>query len=258
MVLLLALSSSGCGTISGGRAWGQNATLFPGGETLKDAFVDAATDPWTWVPAAGALLFAVEDLDEQLSDWAVDHTPIFGSTDGALGASDVTRSTLIALSVASSLSTDSGNTAQVWLPSKAKGFAVGSLAFLATDRLVSDLKSLTDRTRPNGNSRSMPSTHSAQAFAAAAWTSRNLDSLSVPEAARRSMRVVLSSLAIATAWARVEGDVHYPSDVLVGASIGNFLTSFAHDAFLGLPGDPQLTASINPDGSFMVGLNWQF
>ncbi len=42
-------------------------------------------------------------------------------------------------------------------------------------------------------------------------------------------------LASGVAWARVEGQKHYPSDVLAGAALGHFLTAFIHDAFLNLP-----------------------
>jgi membrane-associated phospholipid phosphatase len=48
------------------------------------------------------------------------------------------------------------------------------------------------------------------------------------------------SAAAATAWARVEANKHYPSDVLAGAAIGHFLTAFIHDSFLGLPEESYL------------------
>ena len=37
----------------------------------------------------------------------------------------------------------------------------------------------------------------------------------------------------ATAWARVEANQHYPSDVLVGLGLGHFMGSFFTHAFLG-------------------------
>ena len=46
------------------------------------------------------------------------------------------------------------------------------------------------------------------------------------------------------AWARVEGDRHYPSDVLAGAALGHFLSAFIHDAFLGLPEDKKFDFAV--------------
>jgi len=53
-------------------------------------------------------------------------------------------------------------------------------------------------------------------------------------------------MASGTAWARVEAGVHYPSDVLAGAALGNFLTAFIHDAFLNLPEESSVGFFIQP------------
>jgi membrane-associated phospholipid phosphatase len=42
-------------------------------------------------------------------------------------------------------------------------------------------------------------------------------------------------LASGSAWARVEGGKHFPSDGLAGAALGHFLSTFIHDAFIGIP-----------------------
>jgi membrane-associated phospholipid phosphatase len=36
----------------------------------------------------------------------------------------------------------------------------------------------------------------------------------------------LASMVAATAWGRIEGKKHYPSDVLAGAALGNFIGNF--------------------------------
>jgi membrane-associated phospholipid phosphatase len=61
------------------------------------------------------------------------------------------------------------------------------------------------------------------------------------------------------AWARVEGEKHYPTDVLVGAALGNFLTRFVHDAFLNLEPDDEFSFYLEParDGG-KVFLSWDF
>ena len=52
---------------------------------------------------------------------------------------------------------------------------------------------------------------------------------------RRSVQALNLVLATGVGWARVEAGAHYPLDVCAGAAIGHFVSSFIHDAFLGLP-----------------------
>jgi hypothetical protein len=47
-------------------------------------------------------------------------------------------------------------------------------------------------------------------------------------------RASLHGLGFATAWARMEGGWHYPSDTLAGMAIGNFCAEFFSDASMGL------------------------
>lgn len=51
---------------------------------------------------------------------------------------------------------------------------------------------------------------------------------------RESLDAGLHALSFATAWARVEGGWHYPSDTLVSITIGNFCAAFFTDTFMGL------------------------
>jgi len=48
------------------------------------------------------------------------------------------------------------------------------------------------------------------------------------------MEIGFGVIAAGTAWARVEGGVHYPSDVLAGMALGHFVAAFINDAFMGL------------------------
>jgi membrane-associated phospholipid phosphatase len=62
--------------------------------------------------------------------------------------------------------------------------------------------------------------------------------------------------ASAVGWARIEAGDHYPSDVLAGAALGHFLTSFICKAFMGLPeGAPTFLFSPLKRGA---GLNVSF
>jgi hypothetical protein len=54
----------------------------------REAAVEALTNPLTWAPAAGAAVTGFTGLDDSISDCAAEETPLFGSLQSALGASD--------------------------------------------------------------------------------------------------------------------------------------------------------------------------
>jgi hypothetical protein len=59
------------------------------------------------------------------------------------------------------------------------------------------------------------------------------------------------------AWARIEAGEHFPSDVLAGAAIGNFVTAFIHDFLLGQPEDIDLGVEVQ-QGTVMAGVTLRF
>ena len=70
-LLLALLTVFGCGTMSNGRRWGQDATLLPGWQRVGQAAKDAFTDPKFLVPAAGLLAaeIVIEGAEHDL--WSV-------------------------------------------------------------------------------------------------------------------------------------------------------------------------------------------
>jgi hypothetical protein len=60
------------------------------------------------------------------------------------------------------------------------------------------------------------------------------------------------SLAVGTAWARVEAKKHFPSDVLAGAALGSFISAFVHDAFLGLDQGTEMVVSVQPGKAVVI------
>jgi len=73
------------------------------------------------------------------------------------------------------------------------------------------------------------------------------------------MQAGVMGVAAAEAWSRVEAGKHDPTDVLVGAALGNFVARFVHDAFLGLPDDVQVSAFVDPArGRYALGLTFGF
>ncbi|MEM7306237.1 MAG: phosphatase PAP2 family protein [Planctomycetota bacterium] len=234
-------------------------TLLPSVEVLGRAAKDAALDPWTWIPLAGVGVLLIDDWDEGVSDWAREETPVFGSQDRASDASDTLRDALFFSMIATSLATDSGEDPGTWAWSKTKGVGVSLLATSASEAFTVRAKDIVDRERPSGaNRRSFPSKHATNAFSYARWMSDSLESVSMPAGLRTTLRVGANTTAAGVAWARVEAGHHYPADVLAGAAVGNFLTSFLHDAFMGLPHTVDLHVDPAPEGDgFMIGMTWR-
>lgn len=256
--LLCVLLLAGCGTLTNGRSWGENATLTPTLSRMQLAIGTAAKHPMTWSPLLGATVLSIGDLDEDLSKRLSNNTPIFGSNEDANDASDWLRDSLVVSVAVTALVMPSGKDPQRHTVNKTKGLVTEVAALKSTSLVTSGLKDITDRERPNqANNKSFPSGHASRAFSAAALTSKNLESFSLASTTQTSIRAGLYSFATATAWARVEANVHYATDVMAGAALGNFLSRFIHDAFLGLENENQVLIEISPKHTHL-GLQWQF
>jgi membrane-associated phospholipid phosphatase len=256
----ICLLLAGCGTMKNGRGWGQDATLLPGFGRIGDAAVNAVTDPYTWAPALGAAVFTIDHFDRRVSRWASEHTPLFGSQANARTSSDTLRDTTQWCTLASALATPSGDTAGPWLWAKAKGIGLEALASEATLSVTGLLKDSTNRTRPDkSNDQSFPSAHASKAFALSSLGRRNLAAIDMNDGLRTGLDVGFTTLGVATAWARVEGKKHYPSDVLAGAALGNLITGFLYDAFMGIEAAQTVSLGVAPDPRGMVfNLNFRY
>ena len=235
-------------------------------ERVRHAAVNAATRTSTWAPAAGALVMSVGDIDERVSSWATEHTFVFGSQEDASQASNDLRALACAGTMLTSLAVLPGVAPSSKTSTVTKSFATSGTALVLNSAMIGFLKETAGRERPNGeNTESLPSSHSAQAAGCATLASRNLDSVSMSDEMRMAMRISFSTLAAGTAWARIEGNHHYPSDTLAGAAIANFLSHFVYDAFIGShassPGDggpgTDLTVDIIDNG-WWIRMQWDF
>ncbi|MFC5576867.1 phosphatase PAP2 family protein [Lysobacter niabensis] len=232
--LLVAFGASGCATLPDGSAWGDSATLTPGWERVRASAVNAAKDPHVWVPLVGAAVFQVGDWDREVADWAQRERPLFGSQRNAARWSDDLRSASSAAYVATVLLTPGGDEPDEWVRAKAKGLGVGLAARGATSLLTQGLKQGVGRERPDGSDElSFPSGHASASAVNTRLASRNLRSIEMSDTTRRVLDVGLVTLTAGTSWARIEAGKHYPSDVLFGMALGNFLAAFINDAFLG-------------------------
>ncbi|HUT47682.1 MAG TPA: phosphatase PAP2 family protein [Sedimentisphaerales bacterium] len=247
VVILILFFVAGCGTLPNGRRWGQDAFFPVDADRVSRAAHDAFFSSNTLVPLASALVLSIDDFDERVSDWAVKHNPVFGSEANARDASDYLRTTLRAEAIITAIATPSGDVPEQWMVSKAKGLGVELAAIGATSGVTDLLKVSTDRTRPDkSGDRSFPSGHASGTFSYMTFANRNINSIDMPQALKPPLKIGNFLLASGVAWARVEGQRHYPSDVLAGAALGHFLTAFIHDAFMNLPEDGNVDFVIFP------------
>ena len=258
LLILLATLTTGCSTLPNGQRWGEDAS-FPSWEKLKSTAWKAARDPQTWVPLAGALVLSVGDLDEDLSDWAIRETPLFGSEDSADDTSDDMRVALGLTTLVSALSTPGGTGSAEWAGAKSRGLLVEASAVALTASVTGGLKDLTKRDRPRENrDNSFPSAHSSAAFSFAALTSRNVDAMNFSPVTKKVMRYSANTVAGLTAWARVEAEKHYPTDVLAGAALGHFITAMIHDSMMGLDTPVQVGVELDGKNGGMLTFHMPF
>jgi hypothetical protein len=243
-VLLIVVSLSACGTLPSGEGWGEDATFTPGWERVRVSAVNAARDPWVWGPLIGAAAFQIDDWDRRTSDWAREHTPVFGSQRSAEEWSDDLRTASVVAHYVTVVATPSGDEFGEWVMNKAKGTLVGVAAVSSTVLITNTLKSAVDRERPNGDdSKSFPSGHTSTSAVHTRLASRNLQAIDLSMPMHRMLDAGLYALTIGTSWSRIEAGWHYPSDTLFGMALGNFIASFVNDAFLGVEAPIALSAT---------------
>lgn len=238
VILCLFCLLCGCETLPSARRWGEDATVSPGWERIGRAAKNAALATETWAPAAGALALQIGNADKNVQTWAATHTPVFGSQRNADQMSDNLKRVSGALWLASGVATPGGDNAGEWFLNKALGLGIQAGAGGLLRSTVGMLKDATARTRPNGlGQSSFPSDHASNASFYATATSKNVECLGWSDNAVSITRFGLGAITAATAWARIEANQHYPSDVLAGIALGHFFGAFFTDAFLGI-GDP--------------------
>ena len=260
MMLLLSAVFFGCGTMPGGRGWGQDATLLPGWQRIRKAAVDTICAPETWVPAGAALVLQIGDMDTRLSKWAVKKTPVYGSNENADETSDKLRNVARGIYLTSVIVTPSGSDPVDWAFAKAKGFAVEAASVQITRNVTGFLKKNTNRTRPNeANNNSFPSHHASETAVYSILGCRNIEAMELPGMLKSSLQIGTLAIDAGAAWARVEAQRHYPSDVLAGMAIGHFFGAFISDAFLGLDyeGGAGVTVEPSRDG-FKLAIFWSY
>lgn len=234
--------------------------LLPTLQRVKHAAVRAVQEKDTWIPSVGAALIAASGTDQSISDWASTQNPVFGSVDAAKRGSDITRDSSKVILYSTLLLNNDSQASSRTMGDRLYEFGVEQSALSIAGNSTVALKGVVGRERPNGSSnRSFPSSHSTDAFSHTTLAKENLKHLSVSSRAHNVIDTGLTGLAMATAWGRVEGKMHYPTDVLVGAALANFTTHFFHNLWLSDKSRSRIIVSPNPSkGGGAVGVEIPF
>ena len=252
-IILLTCFFSGCSNRVLRSGSFEDPTLLPDKRRIGAALKSAAFQPQMGITAAALVVTAASGKDKQISYYAAKNTPVFGSIENAKRASDLF---VIASAGAAALTysikylplhsssdqdkngdgcpigSEFGISPRLHAPVAAA--SAGALSLGLTSGSTHLLKITTGRLRPDSsNVYSFPSGHTSSAAVANAYTARMISSMSLPKVYSYPAYAALTTLTIATAWGRIEGEKHYPADVLAGALIGTFFANAAYSAFLG-------------------------
>lgn len=235
-----------------GPALGDNVSISPDWAGIKHRLIQTVQQPEFWAPVAVAAVLQVDDQDKRLADRIAEDRPLFGSTRQASEASDDLRD-LTKLSYISTALVSPVNKNASWINTKSKLLFSEWAGVEATGVFTGWLKKTTERERPDGsNNRSFPSGHTSKATAQAQFAIINTAYLPLHEDTKTAMNAGFNSLAIGTAWARIEAGKHHPSDVLAGWSLG-YLVSELTRVFIegGGQQQPRFSAEIS-DNSWQI------
>lgn len=215
---------------------------------LGRAAVQSFNSPMTWGPGIAAIAFYLTPLDKEVSSWASSRTPIFGS----LGAAHRTGDFLLSASRSIYIATAAlelgvkGFAEPFHWSSLAAPLAAGGLAVQATSLGTALVKESAGRIRPDlSDSRSFLSGHSSMTSMFTTLSAANIHALTLPGLSEPLMDGALFTLTAGTAWSRVEGKNHYPSDVLAGAAFGHFLGVFFSNLLRPVPGNSPVKMNMN-------------
>ena len=230
--------------------------LFPSGHELSAAFKNAGTHPGTWIPLLGATAVAVGGWDRDISEWAVQEEPIFGSYNGKQDPGDILSLSAHIGMLATSLAVQDNDT--LWLCSLTRRLIWEHLGVIAAARLVDPVRRYTDRDRPHGGKRSFPCWHATKTAAYVGMANRNIQATNFSPFYKYSTQFILTSIALGSGWARIEANEHYPTDALFGMALGNFVAILIHDAFLIDNNNNDLTLIIDGHGRISIGFVMAF
>lgn len=222
--ILAVLLCSGCASSPGGNTVSETNSPF---KRFTHAARSAFYDKGTWPLLLGAVAFRNSDYDAKVADYAMEHRPLFATDERADSDTDKLRSFSYLLTYGTALAVN-----ETWSES-GKRVLTDTSALYTTRLTTKQMNIEVEREYPGGGGDdAFGSHHAASPFAAAALTRRNVDELAISKWAARGINVSAYAAATASAWGRIEMGLHYPSDQLASAAVGNFIAILFNDAFL--------------------------
>jgi hypothetical protein len=204
----------------------------------------------------GAVVIAAAGWDHDISDWAVKEKPIYGSRNAAKNASDVLCSYAHIGMIVTSLAVPGKN--EEWLFSMSKRIIWEHVGVFAAANLINPIRRNINRDRPHGGKSSFPSWHATKTASYVGMANRNVSLAKFSTPFFYSAQFILTSISAGTAWAEVESMEHYPTDVLFGVALGNFIAVLVHDAFLMDNEHNKVKLKINGEGGISLVLLMKF
>jgi len=213
----------------------------------KQATVNAATDPVTWVPLAGSVVLYATPYDTKITNYFMQH-PWTGDHNNA----ELARAFNGYLTIGTALFVPEKH----W--EKRAERVILEAVTLRVSRLSSyALETSIQKETPDGsNDGAIGSNHSLPLFTGSALTRRNVEGMDLPEWGSYGLIGVSYLSSTVSALARVEDGGHSFADQLLSASVGNFIGIFFHDLFL-LDDNVNLQTSLTPRQTY-IGLNFRY
>lgn len=214
-------------------------------------------NPYVVTPLVSALVISLTDLDGQITDYASDYNPIFGSNNRAKNYSDLV--TFLALPIASTLSTRLVEKNNFSTRSEFLQYSTIIIAPFVTLTLNSLLKNSSGRLRPDlSDTQSFPSSHTGMASALSEQINQNAELIYHNKNITKNTRIMTEALTFSVAWARMEARKHHLTDVLVGYSIGKFFGLFFHDLVFNKKYSIRTSFNFMNKDKINMGAKWNF
>jgi hypothetical protein len=256
-IILVCVLFSSCSLFGKKGKWGKNAFWPIKSNRVANAFKKNASSLHVLLPLAGAGVSYFGKFDEKISRWAVEKKYVYGDQESTSTWSNKLNKILLYemyLSILLTPSMDEDKSLWNYALSKGKGAFLVNMASRATHYTRDELAMFFKRERPNKlNNLSFPSGHSTEAGARNSLVRKNIESVDMSNSFRTGINTINTTMAAGTLWARLEGQRHYPSDVLVGYALGSFVSGVIYDSLMNL--EENETFSVNPS-SESVSVNY--
>lgn len=262
-VLVALFAFTSCSLMKKKGNWGKDALWPVSGSRISKAFKNNITSAHVWVPVVAAGTIHWAGWDGKISRWAYDENVIFDNHNDSSSWSDTINNILkyeMWITPLLTPSQDEESSLKAWAWRKGKGYVAIGLATRTADLSHDVISKYAKRLRPNRQDHlSFPSGHSTQAGARNMLISKNLDEIDMHRYLRTGLKTINTGLAGTVLLARIEAKRHYPSDVLMGYSIGSFFSGFVYDTLMNYdPEHPESVSVLPAKDQFMVQYSYGF